>query len=134
MPVGEGKTEQQKKRSTKKGRSKQKIKSKPSIITNKNQTTNPVKNILNCSYFFLMHKKKPQIYWLIYLVKQNDLNKLTPANLSSLRWDDIQTDPILENVRIEQYKELRRQRYINAQQQAIQKLVDKMKITISDKK
>jgi hypothetical protein len=61
------------------------------------------------------------------------LNKLTPENLSSLRWDDIQTDPILESDRIEQYKELRRQRYIDAQQQAIQKLVEKMKITISDK-
>jgi hypothetical protein len=61
------------------------------------------------------------------------LSKLTPANLSSLRWDDVLTDPRLENDRIEQYKELRRQRYIDAQQETIQKLVEKMKITISDK-
>ncbi len=72
-------------------------------------------------------------YWLFCLAKQNRLSKLTPANLSSLRWDDVLTDPRLENDRIEQYKELRRQRYIDAQQETIQKLVEKMKITISDK-
>jgi hypothetical protein len=61
------------------------------------------------------------------------LNTLTPDNLSSLRWDDVLTDPTQEYNRIEQYKELRRQRYIDARQQAIQTLVEKMKITISNK-
>ncbi|CAF4104221.1 unnamed protein product, partial [Rotaria sp. Silwood2] len=35
----------------------------------------------------------------------------------------------LENDRIEQYKELRRQRYSEARQQAIETIVEKMKIT-----
>ncbi len=60
------------------------------------------------------------------------MNKLTAENLSSLRWDQKFTDPILENNRIEQYKELRRQRYMNAQQQVIDKLVENMKITVSN--
>ncbi|CAF1557362.1 unnamed protein product, partial [Adineta ricciae] len=41
----------------------------------------------------------------------SDLNRLTPANLASLRWENPLTDPILEKERIERYKELRRQRY-----------------------
>jgi hypothetical protein len=53
------------------------------------------------------------------------VNNLTPENISSLRWDDKLTDPELENDRIEQYKELRRQRYIDAREQAIQNFVEK---------
>ncbi len=59
------------------------------------------------------------------------MNKPPPEDLSTLRWDCELTDPILENDRIEQYKELRRQRYINARQQAIQNFVEKTKITKS---
>lgn len=49
--------------------------------------------------------------------------------MSSLRWDNILTDAALENDRIEQYKELRRQRYSEARQQAIQRLTEQMKKT-----
>jgi hypothetical protein len=65
----------------------------------------------------------------LYLANQYDFNKLTPANISSLRWDNTSTDPTIENNRIENYKELRRQRYGEARQQAIQTLVEKMTIT-----
>jgi hypothetical protein len=61
------------------------------------------------------------------------LNKSSTEDLSTFRWDCQLTDPILENDRIEQYKELRRQRYIDARQQAIQNFVDKTKITKSNK-
>jgi hypothetical protein len=57
------------------------------------------------------------------------LNKLTPANLASLRWDNILSDPILENERIERYKELRRQRYNDARQNTIQALLEQMQMT-----
>lgn len=59
---------------------------------------------------------------------QSDLNKLTPANLASLRWDNPHTDPVLEKERIERYKELRRQRYIEARQQAIEILMEQMQL------
>ena len=70
--------------------------------------------------------KTRQIHWFD-LVRKNELNQLTPANLSSLRWDYALEDPALEEDRIEQYKELRRQRYAEAQQQAMQKLIEKKK-------
>ncbi|CAF0757609.1 unnamed protein product [Adineta steineri] len=66
------------------------------------------------------------------LVNPADLNKLTPANLASLRWDNPLTDPVLENERIEHYKELRRQRYIDARQQAIQILMEQMQVTTTN--
>lgn len=56
------------------------------------------------------------------------MNKLTEANISSLRWENVLNDPILDNDRIEQYKELRRQRYYEAREQAIQTLVQRMQI------
>ncbi|UJR25311.1 hypothetical protein I4U23_006662 [Adineta vaga] len=62
----------------------------------------------------------------------SDLNKLTPANLASLRWDNPLTDPVLEKERIERYKELRRQRYIDARQQAIQLLMEQMQATTTN--
>jgi hypothetical protein len=125
MPVGGGKNEPQKKRSQKKRQNKQKSKSKQRI-TDKTVTINPRLYFLTC--FFPI-----KIYFLSFSAKRCDLNNLTQENLSSLRWDDQLTDPTLENDRIEQYKELRRQRYIDARQQAIQNLVEKMKITKSNK-
>ncbi|CAF1138727.1 unnamed protein product [Rotaria sordida] len=65
-------------------------------------------------------------------VNRYDLNKLTPANLASLRWDNVLNDPMLENERIERYKELRRQRYIDARQHAIQALVEQMQVTTTN--
>lgn len=59
------------------------------------------------------------------------VNELTPENLSSLRWEYTLPDPALEQDRIERYKELRRQRYINAQQQTIEKLTEKKKISLT---
>ncbi|CAF4156247.1 unnamed protein product, partial [Rotaria sordida] len=38
----------------------------------------------------------------------------------------------LENERIERYKELRRQRYIDARQHAIQALVEQMQVTTTN--
>ena len=97
MPIGRNNPEpSSKKPSQKKRRSKQKTKSKQRN-TDKNQT-NSIKNTLSNRY------------------------ELTLDNISSLRWDNVLNDPILENNRIEQYKELRRQRYIEAQQKAIEKL------------
>ena len=61
-----------------------------------------------------------------------DLNKLTPANLGSLRWDNILNDPKLESERIERYKELRRQRYADARQHAIDSLVEQIRSTAVD--
>jgi len=67
---------------------------------------------------------------------RTDLNKLTPANLASLRWDNPLTDDKLETERIERYKELRRQRYANAREHAIQTILDQMRLasmnTIND--
>ncbi|CAF4651069.1 unnamed protein product, partial [Rotaria sp. Silwood2] len=42
---------------------------------------------------------------------------------------NVLSDATLENDRIEQYKELRRQRYSEARQQAIETIVEKMKKT-----
>ncbi|CAF1039772.1 unnamed protein product [Rotaria sp. Silwood1] len=108
MPIGENNTELHKKRSHKKRPLKQKSKSKRRI-TEKNDTKNSKKNPCN--------------------VNESDLNTFTPANVSSLRWDNVLSDTTLENDRIEQYKELRRQRYYEARQQAIETLVEKMKKT-----
>lgn len=69
---------------------------------------------------------------LILLANRCDINKLTPANLASLRWENILTDPILENERIERYKELRRQRYIDAREHAIQSLLEQMQVTTAN--
>ncbi|CAF0885285.1 unnamed protein product [Rotaria sordida] len=111
MPIGGNNTEPHKKRSKKKRSNKQTSKSKRRI-TEKNETKDSKKNICNTN--------------------QSDLNKLTPANLSSLRWDNILTDATLESDRIEQYKELRRQRYCEARQQAIETLIEKlMKTTVN---
>ena len=55
--------------------------------------------------------------------------ELTPSNLASLRWENILADPIRENERIERYKELRRQRYIDARQQAIETLMEQVQVT-----
>lgn len=66
-----------------------------------------------------------------FLANRCDLNKLTPANLASLRWENILSDPTLENERIERYKELRRQRYIDAREQAIQSL-EQMQVTTAN--
>jgi len=63
------------------------------------------------------------------LANRYDLNKLTPANLASLRWDNSLSDPTLEHERIERYKELRRQRYIDARQQTIEALSEQMQVT-----
>jgi hypothetical protein len=52
MPADDGKNEAPKKRSQKKGRTKPKTKTKAGGTKNKNQTINPVKNVLNCWYFF----------------------------------------------------------------------------------
>jgi hypothetical protein len=57
------------------------------------------------------------------------VNKLTPGNVASLRWENILTDPILENERIERYKELRRQRYTDARQHTVQSLLEQMQMT-----
>ena len=56
------------------------------------------------------------------------MNKLSPANLASLRWDNILTDPNLENERVERYKELRRQRYTDARQHTVQVLLEQMQM------
>jgi hypothetical protein len=64
----------------------------------------------------------------LLLANRCDVNKVTPANLASLRWDNILADPILENERIERYKDLRRQRYIDARQNAIQTLTEQMQV------
>jgi hypothetical protein len=69
------------------------------------------------------------IYSVFCLANRCDLNKLTPGNLASLRWDNILSDPILENERIERYKELRRQRYNDARQNTIQALLEQMQMT-----
>ncbi|CAF0974599.1 unnamed protein product [Rotaria magnacalcarata] len=108
MPPGERNVEPQKKRSNKVRRKNQKSKPKPRTTDNKDpeSSINNTRNGTQC-----------------------DFNKLTPANLSSLRWDNAVTDATLEDDRIEQYKELRRQRYCEAREQAIQTLVEKMKKT-----
>lgn len=60
------------------------------------------------------------------------MNKLTPANLASLRWENILSDPTSEHERIERYKQLRRQRYIDAREQAIQTLLEQMQVTTAN--
>ncbi len=42
------------------------------------------------------------------------------------------SDPILENERIERYKELRRQRYIDARQHTIQTLMEQMQVNTTN--
>ncbi|CAF2583973.1 unnamed protein product [Rotaria sp. Silwood2] len=108
MPIGGNNTEPRKKRSNKKRTLKQASKSKRRI-TEKNEAKNSKKNACNAN--------------------ESNLNTVTQGNLSSLRWDNVLSDATLENDRIEQYKELRRQRYSEARQQAIETIVEKMKIT-----
>ncbi len=101
-----------KKRANKKRQQQQrKFQSKTRLLDGNDASSNGIKNGLNCSS------------------NRCDLNKLTPANLASLRWDNILTDPILENERIERYKELRRQRYTDARQHTIQTLLEQMQMT-----
>jgi hypothetical protein len=71
-------------------------------------------------------------FLIISLANRYDLNKLTPINLASLRWDNVLTDPKLENERIERYKELRRQRYIDAREHTIQILMEQMQVTTTN--
>ena len=54
------------------------------------------------------------------------------ANISSLRWENVLPDPTLDSKRIEQYKELRRQRYVVARQQAIDNLIEQMQTKMTD--
>jgi hypothetical protein len=54
---------------------------------------------------------------------------LTPANLASLRWDNALLDNKLESERIERYKELRRQRYMDAREQAIEIILEQTRLT-----
>lgn len=65
----------------------------------------------------------------ILLANRCDPNKLTPANLASLRWDNALTDSKLESERIERYKELRRQRYMDAREQAIEIILEQLRLT-----
>lgn len=69
---------------------------------------------------------------MLFLANRCDLNKLTPANLASLRWENILSDPTSEHERIERYKQLRRQRYIDAREQAIQTLLEQMQVTTAN--
>ena len=109
MPVDESKTQSSKKCSQKKGRT-TRSKSKPKYGS------------LN---------KKQSIDMVNHRSSNSRENQLTPANLSSLRWEDTLTDPALEEDRIERYKELRRQRYIDAQQKTIQKLTEQKKLSLT---
>ncbi|CAF4207315.1 unnamed protein product [Rotaria magnacalcarata] len=104
-----------KKRSNKKRRPNRKLPSKTRLLDGNEangQSSSGIKNALNSN--------------------RCDLNKLTPANIASLRWDNALTDPTLENERIERYKELRRQRYIDARQHAIQILMEQMQVTVTN--
>ncbi|CAF3297458.1 unnamed protein product [Rotaria socialis] len=104
-----------KKRSNKKRRPNRKLPSKTRLLDGNEangQSSSGIKNALNSN--------------------RCDLNKLTPANIASLRWDNTLTDPTLENERIERYKELRRQRYIDARQNAIQILMEQMHVTATN--
>ncbi|CAF0811212.1 unnamed protein product [Rotaria sp. Silwood1] len=106
-------TSTKKKRSHKKRRQSRKLKTRILDGNDPNsQSSNGIKNTLNSN--------------------RCDINKLTPANLSSLRWDNVLNDPTLETERIERYKELRRQRYIDARQNAIQTLMEQMQVTITN--
>lgn len=64
-----------------------------------------------------------------FLEKYFDFSELTEANISSLRWDNVIADPLLDQDRIEQYKELRRQRYAVARKQAIEHLIQRIRLT-----
>lgn len=110
MPVVGTKVDVPKKSLQKKGRNKPKSKVKPGP-TKKNLTNTKIPTVVNR-----------------VAVKSTDLNSLSSENLSSLRWDFTLSDPVLEDDRIEQYKELRRQRYIHAQQQAMQNLIEKKNV------
>ncbi|CAF2722938.1 unnamed protein product [Rotaria sp. Silwood2] len=103
-------TSTKKKRSHKKRRQNRKLKTRILDGNEPNgQSSNGIKNTLNANRY--------------------DVNKLTPANLGSLRWDNVLNDPTLESERIERYKELRRQRYIDARQHAIQTLMEQIQVT-----
>ncbi|CAF1587403.1 unnamed protein product, partial [Didymodactylos carnosus] len=58
-----------------------------------------------------------------------DLSKLTPSNITSLRWEYTLSDPKLEEQRIEKYKENRRQRYIEHRNQSLMTLMENVSLT-----
>lgn len=68
------------------------------------------------------------LFFLVFTANRPDHNKLTAENLASLRWENVLTDSKLENERIERYKELRRQRYNDARENALRNILEQMRL------
>lgn len=68
-------------------------------------------------------------YLFLFVANRPDPIRLTAENLASLRWDNVLTDSKLESERIERYKELRRQRYTVARENALRTVLEQMRLT-----